>query len=227
MMSGFEFTQIRFIFTYNSHQKLSKQNHMKKLYTLVLVLVGFTSVASAQCTITSGPTITPNGLSISATATGTGATVPQYVWDWGDATNPGTTQTATHTYTAAGTYNVCVYYADITAPSTCIDTSCIAITVTAVGITEANGGVSSIAATPNPFGASTTFNVSLAQSGDVEISVYDVTGQKVETVTDEPMSAGNHSIVWTPATLADGVYFVQMVIDGNTTTKRIVHTSVR
>ena len=179
----------------------------------------------AQCSITSS-VITPSGLTVNATTTATGAQFAGYGWDWGDATTPtyGTTNTASHTYAAAGTYSVCAYYVDVTDTS-CQDTDCQNVTVSAVGIHEAGSGVNSISASPNPFGATTTFMVNLTQSTDVEITVYDVTGQKVETVKDETMNAGSYAIVWTPASLADGVYFVQMVIDGQTTTKRIVHTS--
>lgn len=195
---------------------------MKKLYTTIICVLGLSAVGFAQCTITS-TTITPSGLTINVTGNGTGATFPGYVWDWGDMTSPGLQQTTSHTYAAAGTYTVCMYYVDLTDTS-CQDTDCQAVTVSAVGIDE-TANVNSISASPNPFGATTTFNVNLTNNTDVEISVYDVMGQKVETVVDQPMSAGKHNIAWTPANLADGVYFVQMVIDGKVTTKRIVHTS--
>jgi PKD repeat protein len=197
---------------------------MKKIYLLIVCLIGMSAIGFAQCTITAGPTVTPNGLDISVTATGTGAVVPQYVWDWGDQTSPGTQQNDVHTYAAAGTYTVCVYYTDITDPSGCIDTACTAVTVNAVGIAEANFGNGSITTAPNPFGATATFTVDLSSNSDVEISVYDMTGKKVETVKDGQMSAGQHNIVWTPENLAEGVYFVQMVIDGQVQTRKIVHT---
>ncbi len=198
---------------------------MKKLYAIAICLFGMSTLGIAQCSITSS-VITPSGLTVNATTTGTGAVYPGYGWDWGDLTTPtvSASPTASHTYAAAGTYSVCAYYVDIT-DTTCQDTDCQNVTVSAVGIVEANGGVSTISASPNPFGATTTFNVNLAKNADVEISVYDVTGKKVETVKDGEMAAGQHAIVWAPETLADGVYFVQMVIDGAVTTKRIVHTS--
>lgn len=191
---------------------------------MAVCLLGFSAAVSAQCTITSGPTITANGLTINVTGTGMGAIAPQYVWDWGDATNPGTAQSDVHTYAAAGTYTVCMYYTDITSPSTCIDTSCMAITVNAVGVAETHFGAGSITCSPNPFGATANFIVDLHASADVEISVFDINGKKVETVKDGEMPAGITQIAWTPENLADGVYFVQMVIDGNVQTRRIVHT---
>ncbi len=196
---------------------------MKKIYSTITFLIGLSTLGFAQCTITSA-VVTPTGLTVNATQTGTGATMAGYGWDWGDATSPSTTQNATHTYATAGTYIVCAVYVDITNTS-CVDTSCQAVTVAAVGITEANSGINSISTSPNPFGAATTFNVNLTSNSDVEISVFDITGKKVETLKDGEMSAGQHAIVWTPENLADGVYFVQMVIDGQVQTQKIVHTS--
>ena len=196
---------------------------MKKFYTLVACLLGMSAIGIAQCTLTS-VSITPNGLTINVTSSGTGAAFPGYGWDWGDATTPGFQQTMSHTYATAGPYTVCAYYVDLTDTS-CQDTDCQNITVSAVGIQENNAGVNTISASPNPFSNTATFDVNLAQNADVEISVYDITGKKVETVHDGEMNAGKSQIVWTPENLADGVYFVQMVIDGSVTTKRIVHTS--
>jgi PKD repeat protein len=198
---------------------------MKKIYSIVICMLGISAISFAQCTITSA-TVTPNGLSVNAVMIANGATVPYYAWDWGDATSPSTTQTASHTYASAGMYTVCAVYLDL-ANSSCLDTMCQQVTVSAVGIAEANDGVNSVSASPNPFGLSTTFHVNLVQNSNVEISVYDVTGQLVQTVKNGQMAAGQHEVVWAPANLADGVYFVQMVVDGAVTTKRIVHTSAQ
>lgn len=195
---------------------------MKKIYTLILGVFAVAAV-QAQCTVTF--TSTPAGLTLSATATGLGtAQFPAYGWEWGDTQVTLNQQTASHTYATAGTYNVCVTFVDILDTAGCNAQSCQQITLTAVGVQEVNSGVNSINASPSPFGATTTFNVNLVQSSDVEISVYDVTGKKVETVKDEAMSAGQHAIDWTPVNLAEGVYFVQMVVDGAVQTQKIVHT---
>lgn len=196
---------------------------MKKLYSLAVCMLGVSVIGIAQCTVTSS--ITPSGLTINVTANGTGAASPVYGWDWGDATSPAyMQQTTSHTFATAGTYNVCAFYLDLQDTS-CYATDCQNVTVTAVGISELDNDGNGLSATPNPFGASTTFGVQLATTSSVQITVYDVTGQEVQTIQNGTMAAGNHNIVWTPENLAGGVYFVQMIVDGNVTTKRIVHTS--
>ena len=196
---------------------------MKKFYSTIICLLGLSAIASAQCQITSA-TVTPSGLSVNAVMMGTGATAPGYGWDWGDASSPATTQSASHTYAAPGTYIVCAVYLDMTAPTTCIDTMCQAVIVSAVGVAETQFATGTVSTTPNPFGATTNFNVNLTKESDVEISVYDMNGKLVETVQDGTMAQGANTIAWTPTSLAEGVYFVQMSIDGQIQTRKLVHT---
>ncbi|MBQ6726024.1 MAG: T9SS type A sorting domain-containing protein [Bacteroidales bacterium] len=53
------------------------------------------------------------------------------------------------------------------------------LSFTNVGINDVQGGVSSLSAYPNPMGGLTTVSMSLAQSGTVIISVYDLSGRSV------------------------------------------------
>ena len=53
------------------------------------------------------------------------------------------------------------------------------LSFTNVGINDVQGGVSSLSAYPNPMGGRTTVSMSLAQSGTVTISVYDLSGRSV------------------------------------------------
>lgn len=193
---------------------------MKKIYA-IFIACALSYAAFAQCTVSF--TYSASGLTISATATGTGATnFPIYGWDWGDQ-QIGTGQTANHTYAAGGTYQVCAYYFD-GQDTTCNAVSCQAITVQPTGITEITPSVSNITASPNPFTSKLTIDYSLAQGGDVEISVYDLTGKKVAIVAKDKMNPGHYELVWTPENLSAGIYFVQMNINGQIYTKKLVHT---
>jgi len=60
---------------------------------------------------------------------------------------------------------------------------------------------------PNPFNPTTTIGFTLAKAGDVTIDVYNVAGQKVNTLMNDFMEAGSHSVVWDASGFSAGVYF--------------------
>lgn len=197
---------------------------MKKLYS-ILALSIFSIAAFAQCQILTGPTPTVNGLNVSVTGTGSGATSPQYVYDWGDATAPGSTQTSTHAYATGGTYILCMYYIDLIDPQNCVDTSCISVTVSAVGINDPSAAIVSVNAVPNPFGSEVTINLTLGQTEMVEVSVFDITGKQVAILRNGMMAAGANVIDWKPSALSAGVYFLQVKTNNGLVTKKIVYTA--
>jgi len=66
---------------------------------------------------------------------------------------------------------------------------------------------------PNPFNAKTLINFSLPQAGDVDISIYSITGQLVETLGGN-FEAGRQSVTWDASSAVSGVYFYK-VSSGN------------
>ena len=60
---------------------------------------------------------------------------------------------------------------------------------------------------PNPFNPTTTIGFTLADAGDVTIDVYNVAGQRVDTLVNDFMDAGSHSVVWNASGFSAGVYF--------------------
>lgn len=62
---------------------------------------------------------------------------------------------------------------------------------------------------PNPFNPSTTISYSLSERGRVNVSVYDILGRKVITLSDQPQDIGFHSLLFEPASLPSGVYFAR------------------
>lgn len=68
---------------------------------------------------------------------------------------------------------------------------------------------------PNPFNASTTFRFRLPEPGRVKLAVYNIRGQRVQTVIDEILGAGEHRITWTPEGLGSGIYFYQVTSGEN------------
>ncbi len=68
---------------------------------------------------------------------------------------------------------------------------------------------------PNPFNPATTIEFNLPTAADVRIDVYNITGQKIKTLSDEFLNAGNYNINWNGLDdnnleTASGLYFIKM-----------------
>jgi hypothetical protein len=60
---------------------------------------------------------------------------------------------------------------------------------------------------PNPFNPMTIINYQLSMNSDVDLSVYNLLGQKVATLVSDNQPAGQHSIQWDASGFASGVYY--------------------
>ncbi len=49
---------------------------------------------------------------------------------------------------------------------------------------------------PNPFNPETTISYNIDKASDVELTIYNIKGQKVRTLVDDQQEAGRHDIVW-------------------------------
>ena len=74
---------------------------------------------------------------------------------------------------------------------------------------------------PNPVIQNTSIGFSVPGSGNVELSVYDVSGRMVETVYSGTVQSGNHSVEWAPgADIGSGVYFLRLSTESGTLTQQ-------
>jgi len=60
---------------------------------------------------------------------------------------------------------------------------------------------------PNPFNPTTTINFTIPTAAQVTVDIYNVAGQKVDTLVNDVMNAGGHSVVWNANGFSNGVYF--------------------
>lgn len=67
-----------------------------------------------------------------------------------------------------------------------------------------------LTAFPNPFNANVAIRFALPSAGEVALRVFDLQGRLVATLLDERVSAGSHTVNWSPENLASGVYFAQL-----------------
>ena len=78
------------------------------------------------------------------------------------------------------------------------------------------------AAYPNPFNPSTSLDLSLNESGHVNIYVYNVLGQIVSTLADSYMDAGYHTFTWNADNVPSGMYLVRVEAGSNVETQKIM-----
>jgi hypothetical protein len=70
---------------------------------------------------------------------------------------------------------------------------------------------------PNPFNPTTLIKLFLPSDSHVRLEVYDVVGQRVATLLNQQMQAGNHSVLFDGSQLSSGIYCVRMDTEGNST----------
>jgi hypothetical protein len=64
---------------------------------------------------------------------------------------------------------------------------------------------------PNPFNPSTKINFGIKYAGLVEITIYNILGNKIATIFNGYKTAGNHSVKFENSNLSSGVYFYKIV----------------
>ena len=75
---------------------------------------------------------------------------------------------------------------------------------------------------PNPFNPSTNISFTLQSSGHVNLTVYNVQGQKVATLVDGVRSAGAHDVTFNAESLASGIYVYRLENSGQSITRKMI-----
>ena len=63
---------------------------------------------------------------------------------------------------------------------------------------------------PNPFNPVTRINFELPVDSHISMTIYNLQGRLITTLSDEIKSAGYHTITWNASQQASGIYFVKM-----------------
>ena len=79
-----------------------------------------------------------------------------------------------------------------------------------------------LSAYPNPFNSTLKIEYALPHAGNVELSVFNVLGQKVETLLSARVESGTHTVTWNPG-CAGGVYFVTMKTETVARTTKVLY----
>jgi photosystem II stability/assembly factor-like uncharacterized protein len=87
---------------------------------------------------------------------------------------------------------------------------------------EAPGSYSLKQNYPNPFNPSTTIAFDIAKQGDVNIIIYNASGEEVERASYGILNAGSYKIEYNGSGLSSGVYYYRLITNGFSSVKKMV-----
>jgi len=74
---------------------------------------------------------------------------------------------------------------------------------------------------PNPFNTTTEITYALAEAGDVQLTIYNLGGQLIETLIDGYQDVGEYEVIWDASGQASGVYFYKLTAGDFTEVRRM------
>ncbi|GAB5407727.1 MAG: hypothetical protein BalsKO_00920 [Balneolaceae bacterium] len=75
---------------------------------------------------------------------------------------------------------------------------------------------------PNPFNPSTNIQYQLDGAQNIEITIFNITGQKIETLFSGQQNSGMHLMQWNATRYASGVYFVRLISNSGMSTIKLM-----
>ncbi len=80
---------------------------------------------------------------------------------------------------------------------------------------------------PNPFNPTTTINFSIQSNTEVELTIYNIKGQKIKTLADSNFEKGDHSVIWNGSdeagnSASSGIYLYKLKTKDNQKTNRML-----
>ncbi len=81
---------------------------------------------------------------------------------------------------------------------------------------------------PNPFNPTTNISFEIPKSTNVKLEIFNLLGEKVNTLLDDILISGKHSVVWNGENnagnlVASGVYFYRIIADDFISVKKMMY----
>ncbi|MCL4280265.1 MAG: T9SS type A sorting domain-containing protein, partial [Ignavibacteriaceae bacterium] len=75
---------------------------------------------------------------------------------------------------------------------------------------------------PNPFNPATTIRYNLNEPGYATIKIFNTLGGQIQTLINDYKESGSYEIEWNAINVASGIYFIQLSVNGNVITKKMM-----
>ncbi|MGD8921740.1 MAG: S8/S53 family peptidase [Candidatus Zixiibacteriota bacterium] len=75
---------------------------------------------------------------------------------------------------------------------------------------------------PNPFNPTTEISFTLPKAAAVKLDIFNVVGQRVTTLVDGQMGAGEHTVTWDASGFASGIYFYRLTAGDLSQTRKML-----
>jgi len=75
---------------------------------------------------------------------------------------------------------------------------------------------------PNPFNPVTDIRFSLPEACNVRLEIFNIIGQRIETMINDRLEAGHHSCSWDASNYASGIYFTRLRAGKFIDTKKMI-----
>ena len=194
-----------------------------KSFAVVLFSSFILTQAKAQCVAGFSSSTSACMVGFTNTSTGINSSTT-YTWHFGDGQTSNLQTPLAHTYSASGTYTVCLtILVPIGTPVTlCTNTFCQPVTVTcATGIASSEQMDISLSVN-NPVFSSAEIRYSIPTSGCTELVLLDIVGNKINTLETGNKSAGTYSYSFSTSALSKGIYFIRLNFEGAAITRKII-----
>lgn len=75
---------------------------------------------------------------------------------------------------------------------------------------------------PNPFNPTTEIRFTLPSAAHATVEIFNIQGQRVSTLVDSRLEAGEHRVIWHATEHASGVYLYRLTSEGNAESKKML-----
>ncbi|WP_445664824.1 lamin tail domain-containing protein [Fodinibius sp. AD559] len=74
---------------------------------------------------------------------------------------------------------------------------------------------------PNPFNPTTTIPYEITEDAEVKLTIWNMIGQKVATLVDGPVDAGEHEETWNATNMPSGIYIARFQVGSEVFTRKM------